>query len=215
MGQRPDWLDAAIVIEEEAPRRRCAVTRERAARAQMVRFVVAPDGRIVADLAERLPGRGIWLTARRDVIERAVARGALAKAAGRPVMADGTLADQVERQLVRRCQDWLGLARRGGRAVVGFDQVADWLRAGRAALLVVAADAAAGQRARLPGRVGELPVIDRLRRDEIGAAFGREAVTYAALSSGGVVQKLRRDAARLAGMRAGPGSAAAGDGEGT
>lgn len=35
----------------------------------MIRFVLAPDGRVVPDLAARLPGRGMWLSASGDVLD--------------------------------------------------------------------------------------------------------------------------------------------------
>ncbi len=46
-----------------------------------MRFVVGPDRVVVPDLGARLPGRGIWLSARADVLETARARGAFARAA--------------------------------------------------------------------------------------------------------------------------------------
>ena len=46
----------------------------------MVRFVVGPDGTVVPDIAEKLPGRGLWLTAERDIVSRAVARRLFGKA---------------------------------------------------------------------------------------------------------------------------------------
>jgi uncharacterized protein len=49
--------------------RRCVVTRERLPKEQMFRFVVSPDRALIPDLAGKLPGRGIWLSASRDVIE--------------------------------------------------------------------------------------------------------------------------------------------------
>ena len=37
----------------------------------MIRFVVAPDRSVVADLTSRLPGRGIWLSVGADVLQAA------------------------------------------------------------------------------------------------------------------------------------------------
>src|ERR1700733_1876156 len=54
---------------EKGPQRRCIVTRERLPKERMIRFVVGPDRQIVPDLAARLPGRGIWLSASSDVLE--------------------------------------------------------------------------------------------------------------------------------------------------
>ena len=161
-----------------------------------------PDGAIVPDIEARLPGRGLWLTARRDIVERAVAKRAFARAARRPVVAGPELADRVESLLARRCIDALGLARRAGLAVAGFDRVSDALRRGRVGLLVVASDGAPGGARRLavPGR--DLAAIGVLTAAELGAAFGRERIVHAAVAGGPLCDRLRLDLSRLAGLRA-------------
>ena len=77
---------------------------------------VAPDGTVVPDIGERLPGRGLWLTARRDIVAAASGKGLFAKAARAAAAAPADLADQVEALLARRCCELLGLARRAGQA---------------------------------------------------------------------------------------------------
>jgi len=47
----------------------------------LLRFVVGPDGAIVPDIEARLPGRGLWLTPRRDIVERALTKRIFARAA--------------------------------------------------------------------------------------------------------------------------------------
>ena len=49
----------------EGPLRTCVVTRAELPQADLIRFVADPDGVIVPDLAQRLPGRGVWVTASR------------------------------------------------------------------------------------------------------------------------------------------------------
>ncbi len=93
----------------------------------------------------RLPGRGLWLTPRRDIVDSAVAKRLFARAARRPVVVPAGLADRVEALLARRCVDLIGLARRAGQAVAGFAKVEAALDKGEAAVLVEAADGAAGR----------------------------------------------------------------------
>ena len=80
---------------------------------------------------------------------KALARNQFAKAARAPVKAPEGLADHVADLLVQRCLDRIGLARRAGELVVGFDQVADWLRGGRCGLVLCARDGAAEGRRRI------------------------------------------------------------------
>ncbi len=50
-------------VEADESGRSCAVTRARRRKDELIRFVLGPDGTVVPDLKERLPGRGLWLTA--------------------------------------------------------------------------------------------------------------------------------------------------------
>jgi predicted RNA-binding protein YlxR (DUF448 family) len=168
---------------------------------ELLRFVLAPDGRVVPDIAGKLPGRGLWLTARRDIVATAVTKRLFARAARQPVIVDEDLAERVEALLAERCRDQIGLARRAGQAVMGFAKVEATLAQGRAAVLLAAADGAADGRAKLRALAPTLPLIEQLSGRELGAAFGREHVVHAALAPGRIAQTLVADAARLAGFR--------------
>jgi predicted RNA-binding protein YlxR (DUF448 family) len=181
--------------------RRCIASRESLPRGELVRFVIGPGGEVVPDVAGRLPGRGVWLTADRSAISSAVAKGLFAKAARRRVEVGPDLPDLVEGMLARRCLDVLGLARRAGQLVAGFDQVADWLRRGEAAVLVSARDGAADGRRKLRALASALPIVDVLDRHELGSAIGRDETVHAALSRGALARRLVDEAARLQGFR--------------
>jgi uncharacterized protein len=165
----------------------------------MIRFVVAPDRALVPDLAARLPGRGIWLSARGDVIETARTRGAFAKAARGPVAVPPDLLDVLQAALARRIGEHLGLARRAGQAVAGFAKVREWLQSGRAALIVQASDGSADERARLLGSWSG-PVIAPLTAEALGGVFGREQAVHVAVAAGGLAERLRIDAERFDGV---------------
>ena len=114
--------------------RRCLVSRERLPRERMLRFVVSPEGAMLPDLAERLPGRGYWLSARADMVEMAMRRGGFARAARRPVAVAPDLLARLRSGLEQRLGETLGLARRAGQVVFGFARAQEWVRAGRAGL---------------------------------------------------------------------------------
>ena len=98
-----------------SPQRRCIASGEVRDRARLLRFVIGPDGTVVPDIDERLPGRGLWLTPRRDIVATAAAKGLFAKAARRRVVLPSDLAGEVEQLLRARCLALLGLARRAGQ----------------------------------------------------------------------------------------------------
>jgi uncharacterized protein len=170
-------------------------------RAQLLRFVVGPEGDVVPDVAARLPGRGLWLTPRRDIVERAVAKRLFARGAGRMVAIAPGLADRVEALLVQRLVDAIGLARRAGVAVAGFEKVGEALRAEKAGLLLAASDGADAGRRKIRGLGRELPVAVVLTAAELGRAFGRDRVVHAALGRGPLSDRVLGEARRLAGFR--------------
>jgi predicted RNA-binding protein YlxR (DUF448 family) len=172
----------------------------------MVRFVEGPDRTIVPDVAHKLPGRGFWVVSKREAIAHARQRGLFAKAAKSAVVCPADLEAQVERLLVQRCVDHLGLARRAGQIVIGFAQVEQAFRArdGRIAALVEARDSGPADRGKLvtyAQRQGAIPVIGCLTEGEIGLAFSRESVVHAALTTGALATRFVTEAQRLGGFR--------------
>ncbi len=99
--------------------RRCIVSGALRPKEEMIRFVIGPRCDLVADLEGRLPGRGFWLSAERDMINTACSKKAFARAAGTPITTPPDLSDRVERLLARRCLDLVGLACRAGQVVAG------------------------------------------------------------------------------------------------
>ena len=172
----------------------------------MIRFVVGPDRTLVPDLLATLPGRGIWLSAAGDVIETARAQGGLgrafARAARGPVIVPPDLPAVLEAALVRRIGELLGLARRAGQAVAGFDKAREWLRSGRGRLILQASDGSAAERARFLGGAGEsVTVMAPLPAAARGRVFGRDLVGHGAIAPGRLGERLAVEAARLGGLR--------------
>jgi predicted RNA-binding protein YlxR (DUF448 family) len=186
---------------EDGTVRRCLVTGARLPKGSLLRCVVGPDKKLYPDVAGRLPGRGLWLQARRDIVAQAVAKHLFARAARASVEVDPRLPDQVEELLARRCGDILGLARRAGQAVAGFVKVETALRAGKVAVLAAASDGAADGRRKLAALAVGRPVVDVLTAGELGAAFGREQAIHAAVLPGRLAELFVAEAARLGGFR--------------
>ncbi len=183
------------------PERRCLVTRARHPAPRMLRFVASPDGTIVPDVAGNLPGRGLWLIAARDIVERARAKERFAKAAGMPVVVNPDLADRVERLLARRCLELVGLARRAGKAVAGNHKVRGMLTGGNAGLLLLASDGAPDGVARMRAAGTGVPVVEVLTSAELGRMFGRDKTVFAAIAKSAFAARIADEAYRLAGFR--------------
>lgn len=186
---------------KDGPERKCIATGEVHPRSNLVRFVVAPDATIVPDVAGKLPGRGIWVTAERSALDKAVSKGLFKRAAKQPVEVPSDLTDQVEAMLAQRVVNLVSLSRKGGGAVSGYEKVKDWLAKEEAIALIQASDGSERGKSKLstPHR-GKF--IGWLTADELGQAFGRQTVIHAALRAGGLAQRVVEEAQRLKGLRA-------------
>jgi predicted RNA-binding protein YlxR (DUF448 family) len=208
--------DALLLADDDAheepetgPLRRCIITRDRLPKERMIRFVVGPDRAIVPDLAARLPGRGIWLSASGDVLlSPSAARDggrqlvrAFARAARGPVTVPPNLVDMLDATLTRRISDTLGLARRAGQAIAGFEKAREWVRAGRVRVVVQASDGSPAEKARFLSGGDAIIAVDPLPARELGRIFARDHVVHVAVAPGRLAETLALDAGRLAGLR--------------
>ncbi len=187
--------------------RRCIVGGEVLSEDKLIRFVVSPEGEVTPDIAAVLPGRGIWVGATRDAIDKAVKKNLFAKAAKAPVRVAPDLADRVEKLLLARIQADLGMARRSDQIFLGFETVQRALQsAAPPALIFEALDGASDGKRKLFGaahaRGLNIETIQCLSSAELGLALGRENVIHAALKSGRLQERLSFDAGRLKGFRA-------------
>lgn len=170
---------------------------------RLIRFVAGPDGQVVPDLGRKLPGRGLWVEASRASVEAAVKKNGFTRAAKTKLTAPADLADIVERLLVRRCLDLLGLARREGVLISGFEKSAASIRSGKAAWVLEAADGSADGRGKILAlaRHQTCKICGAFTADDLSLALGLENAIHAVLLAGGRADRWTIQVERLAGFR--------------
>ena len=202
---KPGSAGADVGARGPGPQRRCIVSRAVGPRDEFLRFAVDEDGGVAPDvrgLGRGLGrGRGLWLSPGRDMVNTACARNLFQRAARKQVTVAPDLGDQVERLLARRCLDLVGLARRGGMVVIGRDAASAWLRAGKAGVLLVAADDPEGDSAGLGSLAPDVPVLELFDRAGLGRALGRGSAVHVVVAPGRLAEGLIREGVRLARLR--------------
>lgn len=181
--------------------RRCIVTGEARDKAELIRFVVGPDGVVVPDIEGKLPGRGLWVSADRQSLETAVKKGLFSRAAKKRVQVDEEIVALVESLLRKRCLNFLGLGRKSGAVLTGFEKVKASLESGKAALLVEAADGARDGKRKLAAHARGMPAIENFSCRELSLALGRENVIHAAVTNGRLAETLQNEVHRLLGIQ--------------
>lgn len=184
----------------EGPERKCIATGEVQPRYGLIRFVTGPDGQVFPDVASKLPGRGVYVSADRKALDTAIGKKLFARGFKAQVTVPQNLVDEVERQLSRRVIELISLARKSGDAVAGYEKVKSWLDREEAWVLIQAVDGSGRGKSKLSTpHFGKY--IGWLTADELGAAFGRQTVIHAALASGGLAKRVVEEAQRLRGLR--------------
>jgi uncharacterized protein len=196
--------------EEAGPERTCVASRVVRPIHELIRFVAGPDDILTPDLKGRLPGRGVWVTGERALLEEAVRRKAFARGLKRPVVAPDGLADLVDRLLAADARQSLAIANKAGLVVCGFAKVEAQLARGRVAALVSASDGGEDgrrklmQAARRHAEGGPTPyAVSLLPGHELDLALGRENAIHAALLAGAAGDAFLARCARLERFRSG------------
>lgn len=203
----------APVPDAEGPRTHAQASRQRRDiasgavmdEARLIRFAPGPEGVVAPDLGRRLPGRGLWVEATREAVALAVKRDGFSRSAKCKLKAPADLPDQVERLLLQRLLNGLGLARRAGELISGFEKTAAAIGAGRAAWLVEASDGAADGRRKILQHLGRSPrppgLFGAFDSEELGLALGLENVIHSAFLVGRGAERWTVDVRRLNGFR--------------
>ncbi|MER2520932.1 MAG: DUF448 domain-containing protein [Bdellovibrionales bacterium] len=187
--------------------RKCLATGEMLPKSALLRFVIGPNHDLVVDLAEKLPGRGLWVKAERAALERALSKNLFSKAAHAQTRIPPKYLEQITALQRKRCLDLMGLAKGAGEAVLGETQVESAIRQGKIALLIIADDAAkstivelasqAQKTAENNGATCAFTVNKAFNRAELGQAFGYAQIVYAGIRRGKLSEIIISEQARL------------------
>jgi len=193
-------LDRGTTSVAPGTERTCAVTREVKPIDELIRFVVGPDGSVVADVKRKLPGRGLWISGIRAAVEESVKRRVFSPGFKRDVRVPADLAEQVDRLLERAALDALAIAGKAGVVVTGFAKVGAALAKDEAVALIHAAEASPDGRRKLGKTAPDgrsLPIIDEFSGERLDLALNRPNVVHAALLAGPGGETFLARAARL------------------
>jgi len=182
------WEPHAVATATE---RLCIATRQGRPVGELIRFVVGPDGAVVPDLKRRLPGRGVWITGRRHLIEEAVRRRIFERGFKTAVKVSAELGDELDRLVEQSALNALSIAHKAGLVILGFAKVETAVTTAPLVALIRARDAGeeSGRRLaaafrRLVDHALEGKIVEAFTSAQLDLALGRLNVVHAALLAG-------------------------------
>lgn len=197
---------------KDAVERRCALTHEVKAAADLIRFVVGPDDVLVPDTDAKAEGRGVWISLGEKHVAEAVRKKAFAKSLKTSVTVPDDLPALTRLRLEQRLLSSLQMARKSGQLLTGAMKVKAALETGSALALLTATDAADDGKKKMlatlkaaslsaeemglnPPKVGHFELLDSA---QLGLALGIENVIHAAPTQGAAGEAAVKRAERLA-----------------
>lgn len=175
---------------DTATRRLCVATRQVRPIGELIRFVAGPDGAVVPDIKRRLPGRGVWITARRSAVAEAVRRRAFGRGLKADIRAATDLPDRLDELLEQSALNSLSITHKAGLVILGFAKVETAVATASLAALIRARDAGADSGRRLAaafrGRMDHAAgkIVEAFTSAQLDLALGRLNVVHAALLAG-------------------------------
>ena len=200
------------MARREETTRMCALTRAEKPAAELIRFVLGPDGILVPDTEAKADGRGVWVSLSRDAVAEAVRRKVFARSLKTEVRLPEDLPGLTQLRLEQRYLGALGMARKAGQLTFGATKVRALIEGGDLIALITATDAAPDGRSKMAGALRalhyaaaedgiegfEVPHFELLSSEQMGLALGLENVIHAALTKGAAAQAAVEKARRLA-----------------
>ena len=186
--------------------RTCILSGESKSKNILIRLVEGPDGSLVPDLAMKLPGRGVWISANRAILDNSIASGKFKKAVARSLKTNfkqcaGELPELITRLLTRRCLNRLGLEQRAGNIVTGFDKIkseALGKSAGKIIGYITASDGGDDGQNKLGALLSDKVMTSLLfNRQELSQALGKDNAVHVAVFNSGGAKVLMAELDRL------------------
>lgn len=177
--------------------RTCIVTGSTLPRDQLIRIVSGPDGVAVVDLAEKLPGRGVWVTNSAVALRRVADRGLLRRSIDAKFDDIESTLEQVGQLMRMRAMATASMARRSGALIGGAGKL---LAEGGFEGLLAAPDASEREFRKLSSRLEVTWTSRTFDSEALGHICGRPSLAFAAIRGGKaqkMAEKLRFELMRL------------------
>ena len=185
----------------EKPRRTCLGCRATLQKDALIRYALSPEGQVLADYRQKLPGRGAYTCINPECLGEAIRRGQFERVfrgrCERPEF--DSLRTSLLNQFEGRILNLLGMARKAGQVVAGSNQVLMSLdRTAEFDVILLARDISPGVAEKVEAKAARCNVLCRRigTKTILGQHVGREQRSVIGLQSGSLAGALKTEIIR-------------------
>ncbi len=184
-------------MKEQETERKCIVSGEVKPKEDLLRFTLTPDGNVVPDLKKKLPGKGVYVSCSKALLEQAVAKNLFTKAFKQKAKAESGLANLTGEILRKTGLESVNLARKAGVMLGGFDKIIEALRKGKILFLLEATDAGADGHEKMLSAAKGLKVFALYDTKTTDEALGKINAVHSAFVKSDMADKAYSDFLRI------------------
>ena len=185
-------------MKQEDTTRKCIVSGEILPKEALLRFCITPDNEVVPDFKKRLPGKGIYVSNAKTLLDKAISANIFSKAAKKKVHPMADLSAVVEKLLRHNALQAVSLARKAGVVVFGLDKVLDVIKREKAAFVLEAKGAGADGHQRVLLVAKNMEIFQVLETEELDQALNKENTVHAAILKSEMAQMVNVELRKLA-----------------
>lgn len=173
---------------EQETTRKCIVNGKAQPKEQLLRFAVTDDNQLIPDFNKKIPGRGLYVSNSRQILQKAITQNLFIKSAKRQLNIPEDFLALVENLLYKRGLNAINLARKAGALVTGFEKVKDKVLKNKAAFLIEANNAGQDGREKIAALLKNIEVFDMYHIDDLDKALDKVNTVHVAVMKGDVAE---------------------------
>lgn len=178
--------------------RRCIVSKETYSQDELIRFVLSPDDIVTPDIENTLPGRGAWVKADKDSLEKAIQDNLFAKSFKQKSIIPDDLQTRVVTILRNKALSMLSLSRRSGDCIIGFDKAYNAAQKTNIAVYITASAEGTDSRQKIKNTLSsKTEIVSCWDADTLSKTFGTENTNHAVIKQSGIANKFIKEYRKL------------------
>lgn len=175
-------------MQRELIERKCILDGTVKPQGELLRFVEI-DNMLLPDFNKKLPGKGMYVTANRLSLQKALEKKLFHKVSRHNLKVADDFLETVEKLIKQQALESLNLARKSGALITGFEKVREAIKKNNVEFIIEASNAASDGKEKMVLLAKSIEIFNLFSIDELDMALNKENTVHVAI--------LKSDVARM------------------